>query len=1049
MGKWIRVLLLLSAPVTHGIAAAAIQDPIAHWDFSDGSGSVLHDRIGNGHDGTIVNAVWARAGHSPALQFDGDGDYVEIGPGPLAAMTGDVTIAAWVRLDASPYPNYHTNYVIVDCETYQASGYLLRIDGYSGKPYFRTSQADASTGGFADLAVQNQSVHHVVFARAAAKRQGRFFLDGVPIGTVPVADPVPASGSFRISQQSQSFQGQIRDLRLFGRCLSHGDVIALYSQGAADAGKDVSWLGKVRLKSFYYGGDEELLVEVNVMGVLPLTEHDSVVVEVGPRGGAAVETRTLEVAPESGVEALAFPLRGLQPGLCEVRALHVRNGAVASRTAVTFQHPAPSPRVPSPQEVKVGMLPASAPVPVFTVSVTEHGGMVIEAGDERLLVESSFSFPHGGENAFACARPSAGPEPSWSVHCSESAAAAEGGVAEVVGEGGFYRVRRRITRYANRVNIRDTFTNKLDGALGVILSHRVESASGEFRDARLAGNSASTVVQDRRLRTNPTVFARRPGLGVGLIALDDVFIVQALGAFDKKSAGISSTSFALDAHASYTLEWALYLNGSGDYYDVVNAVRRDEGRNGVTVKGGFSFFSPRHQAPDAAFFARRNLKYLSAPCLSHAADDPQVSIEGIEFIDFPEERRRLQAAFAQIRAEHPDVHLMFHIAHSLYCTNKPGDLFADARVLDANGQQVVYPYNYKAYGYFSKERVEANWRWWIFYPTLDNSFFKAMMRSLDVMMDEIGVDGAFLDGYMWGYGSEFTYDRWDGHTADIDPATKTITRKKGNVLLLSQPAMVAYTQKILDRGGVVVANGVVVTRTIGRLPILTDAEVTEGPLVHLAQTPVCLGAAPSLRSAADVYRDVHNKLKWANLYFYYGGDPYITRRSVPAAMYPITVQELHSGTIVGRERIITRNSGVYGWPADTGGSDLHFVHLFDARGREVPHGFITTVDEAGVRTQVQLKEMELAVIRRVPVLVEARQPVNLICTGYSVDGIGLTLNGTGRARFKVTDGEFRVAPGSGFALQSTAPRALNADATGVLTFSVDLTGSLEATLTAR
>jgi len=47
----------------------------AHWDFSEGAGSVLHDRTGNGYDGKqINNAVWAGPNTARALQFDGDGD---------------------------------------------------------------------------------------------------------------------------------------------------------------------------------------------------------------------------------------------------------------------------------------------------------------------------------------------------------------------------------------------------------------------------------------------------------------------------------------------------------------------------------------------------------------------------------------------------------------------------------------------------------------------------------------------------------------------------------------------------------------------------------------------------------------------------------------------------------------------------------------------------------------------------------------------------------------------------------------------------------------
>ena len=46
-------------------------------------------------------------------------------------------------------------------------------------------------------------------------------------------------------------------------------------------------------------------------------------------------------------------------------------------------------------------------------------------------------------------------------------------------------------------------------------------------------------------------------------------------------------------------------------------------------------------------------------------------------------------------------------------------------------------------------------------------------------------------------------------------------------------------------------------------------------------------------------------------------------------MYPIKIESIHAGTIRGRDRIVTKNSGVYGWPGDR---RLHVVYRYDARG---------------------------------------------------------------------------------------------------------------------
>jgi hypothetical protein len=314
------------------------------------------------------------------------------------------------------------------------------------------------------------------------------------------------------------------------------------------------------------------------------------------------------------------------------------------------------------------------------------------------------------------------------------------------------------------------------------------------------------------------------------------------------------------------------------------------------------------------------------------------------------------------------------------------------------------------------------------------------------MMDDLGMDGAFMDGYMCGYGDEFTYDRWDGHTAEIDPATRTITRKLGDVLLLSQDAMAAYTRRIIEKGGVVVANNAVITRTIGKLPIIVDAEINEGPGVHLAQTTACLGNTFAARSEADIHTDIINKLRWANLYFYYGGDAYIKHRLAPARMYPITIRELHEGTIVGEERIITSRAGVYGWPDEGSRRDLHQVYLFDTRGREIPAAFVTTADARGVRTQLDLKPRELAIVRRLPLTLDSSAPTNVLCTVYESDQVQLLVNGTGTLRFTLRDGDFRVPAGARFTVTAGTAREVVADATGRLSFEVTATGPLTVTL---
>ena len=138
------------------------------------------------------------------------------------------------------------------------------------------------------------------------------------------------------------------------------------------------------------------------------------------------------------------------------------------------------------------------------------------------------------------------------------------------------------------------------------------------------------------------------------------------------------------------------------------------------------------------------------------------------------------------------------------------------------------------------------------------------------------------------------------------------------------------------------------------------------------RTVSCLGRHTGfIKIERDIYRDVLNKLDWGGLYFFYGDKGLLKHETIIQQMYPITVTELHTGYVKGRERLITTRSGVYGWSDN---ADLHFAYRYDARGRPVRHAFLTTLDTEGARTQIALQEKETAVLKRIPLRIRRTIP---------------------------------------------------------------------------
>ena len=1022
----------------------------AEWNFDEAKGNVLRDTSGNKNHGKIHGAerVKLRKGH--ALKFDGKDDYVDCGAGPSLDIRGPITLEAWIHPLATPDSfrepgiagKHHSSYSL----TYYHSNSVWWYIG-SG-----TNQCPSV---ISEDREKVQAWHHVVGTFDGAGLV--LYVDGRPVRRCQSAfKSVPSGKNFLIGctvfdptatdpadASHPHFRGMIDAVRVYSRALSPSEILARYKREAADYGIDTSWFDQLKVTLYPYFDRDDLVVELDYRGMFHIGDDARIVVEMIQAAAKTQVGRKKEISrlPKHGKAEVTLSLADLAPGEYEVRAAFVEEKGSQSVAERRFRFPAPPVPIVSPEEkVAVVLAPAAQPAP-YGFELCEGGGFKIRAGGGVYPFESWYSYPYGEYNRLtASPQPWQEAEKSWKVRTREIGR----GEFSVTAIGKYYTIQRHLQAQPTRVYVKDTIRNTSGQDLGILIYNRLAgSKDQEFEQHYTAGFKE---MGRKEGTASPTVFAGKKGVGIGIVLLDDVFIVQSVLHTEPDFLSVGTEKFGLPKDASYTLEWAVYPIGSDDYFDFINAVRKDEDRNGGTIAGGFAFISKgpfnRRNIPTGKFLQLRNTKYGCIHCLSGAADDPQVSIEGIEFMDFPKEMGLLKKQLAAIHKEHPDLKVMFHVAHSLYATNKP-DRFADSKVIQADGTQAVWgdPNG----NYISKKRQAEGWRWYIFYPTPGNRFHDALMKSVDKMMDEIGCDGVFMDGFMWGYCGRYTYDRWDGHSVEIDKKTKTIKRKIASVLLLSQPSLVQFSRKVRDKGGVVVANNAVITRTIAREKyIIHDMESGVGPHLHLASTVAGLTGPRKIRSESDAYKSVLDKLVWGTTHFYYSeGD--ITYPSLPAQMFPITFEEIHAGYIKGRERLITMRSGVYGWPGDRA---LHLAHHYDGRGVLVPHSFLTTVDPSGVRTDLALKENESAVLKKIPITIETLNPVNVLVQQYDAKGITLLLNGKGKALLQIRNGDFEIRPGAAYRVKPQPLDQVTAGKNGILSLPLTLDGQMSVTVQA-
>jgi hypothetical protein len=970
---------------------------VAHWRFDEGGGEELHDVSGKRHDGTIHGAIWVKAGKGPALAFSGKDSYVDCGDVPQLKPTGDFSFSAWIRLEAQPYPDAGTNWHLFGWETYTRSGATCRLAGSTAQVYFRSSHEGVGNGrseGLSDTRLANRTFYHIVTVKQG--RKVALFIDGRLDARIDAADPAPNHLPFTLSTAEQSFAGTMANVRLYNRALSAGEVVALYAEAGAEHGKDVSWIGKVKLTPFVYYEEQQAIVEADLRGVLPLQPGELIRVELRPAGRPAVQVEEHAATAESGKGDFCFDLRKLEPGTYEA-SVSVRAGErVRARASLSFASPAPPPAPPAPAKVTVPRLAPVPAAPAYGIEVSQGGGFSVCLRGVSYPVESIYSCPGGGENRLAVTgQPDATAEKGWTVRTEKTGAVAY----RVVAAGAFYRVTREIEKQPSRILVRDRIENLTAADLGLAVDNRLAAPAG--RDLDLQALAAPY----------PPVFVAARGHGVGLVPLNDLYQVSQRTYIDhaRRVGGSSIAGLGIPKGGAHTLEWAIYPVDTRDYYDLINAIRRDEGLNHVTVDGCLALGHAgqwQRGSPPAELVRYGGLKYAANGGLMHIADDPEISFQGIEFTRATKENEALRANYAETRARFPGLKLGFHIAHNLWATNAPEKLFPDSRLLAPSGKHEMYA---SPASCFSEARRAQGWAFFPYYPTLTNGFGTELLRSVDVMLDGIGADMVWADGLLAGYGAETdeyptgyvrTFGTWDGHSVELDAATKTIARTYGLGVELGREALIEYIRKVNAKGGRVWINhGAPVPRSFASQEAYWVCETMDGnqriAALHLAPGgPHALHTPGKPLTAQGVYDEMRAKLSWGAMYVYFWmyGASQLTHPLITTEMYPLTVESIRPGCIQGRERIVTLNSGVYGWPGDT---HLHLVRRFDARGRQTADSSLSTVDALGTRTRLDLAPGQTAVVVKLPVVLQAERPVNVCVTCFQDRVLDLTLNGKG------------------------------------------------------
>ena len=971
---------------------------LAQWDFDEGAGNLATDSSGNGHTGQLFGPSWVQQGSGYAISLDGRDDYGDFGSNQNIGIGETLSLEAWIQ----PTTKAHGEAVIMgtDLHSYMLTYYNSELT------YFYIGSGANNVRGH----VKVNEWNHVVATFEKSTRTMNMSINGELVNTRQSGfSGYSPFGNFIMGTKDRpdlpKYKGLIDSVRVYDHVLSTHEAETHFLAEAQEYGFDPDLFVNPQVTSYFYLHDDEptIVVDAEYVRLDPYFGHFDVTIANTQTPNDILVQRGHDPLPTSGFAEVNLPVGGLANGDYVVDVTFADLADINFTNQFTFSLPVESPPVVSPSTTTVGALPSDDNLTPYGFSLNGGGGFDVTINGTSYPFHSRISWPQGSYNHLA---DTASGEAAWQVNTQNLGA----NRYRVTAGGNYYSVDREIEVFPTHVSVQDTYTNDWNQDLGLLIYNEVPISPGQVDQSLLSGydrygRQIEIAVPDY----GPSTFFSDNNTGLGIVPVDDVFIVQAIVYVDwEDAAGVGTEKFALAPGDSYTLEWAVYPTGSKDYYDFVNAFRTVEGRIARIEKTpGFITQTPhvpgRRDVPTQEFIDKRSLEIGLFHSLSEIADDPNLHIEGIEFRDFPLEMQLLSEQVAEIHANDPDFDVALHIAHSLYTTNNP-DQFADSKVISMNGTQASWGDG----SAFGADHQADGWRWWGFYPTPGNSFHDALIDSVDVLMDDMGFDGGFMDGFMAAYTGQYTYDgTWDGHTATISSLNNKILHKMGSVVLLSQPSLIEYARKIRDKGGVVIANNGVLTRSITAEDyIIFDNEVASGPEMHLAPSVTALANGPFL-SEKHIYYDMLDKLSWGELFIYYTVGHELTHPSLASMEFPITFREIDSGMVRGDEKVVTMNSGIYGW---TGDNDLHLVHKFDARGAPAHHEFLTTIG-GDVRTELTFLENESAVLEQIPLTVTATSTVNARVEQYDQDNVKVQLNGNGFTILNVRAGQFVIEPG--------------------------------------
>ncbi len=201
---------------------------VGYWKFDEGSGTSTTDSSSNNNIGSLINGpAWTTGKVGSAIQFS-NGNYVTIPNSSSIAITGNMTITAWIKV--TDFSN--SNGIVAKSSSIYPAPYDFHLNPTSGIPSFwRGSGASyyANANGISAPALNQWQFISVTMSGTTVVH----YLNGIFNGSSTLSTTIGDAGNAmyiasRVDGGTQ-MKGDMDDIRIYNRALSAAEIMALYN----------------------------------------------------------------------------------------------------------------------------------------------------------------------------------------------------------------------------------------------------------------------------------------------------------------------------------------------------------------------------------------------------------------------------------------------------------------------------------------------------------------------------------------------------------------------------------------------------------------------------------------------------------------------------------------------------------------------------------------------------------------------------------------------------------------------------------------------------